>query len=245
MNARAAREPADTNAVAHVFVDVLDDRCVIDGPDGHHLQRVRRLTAGESVTAADGTGAWRSYAVVDVATGRLTLDVRGEIEAGAEPTIPVALAVALTKGGLDDVVAAVTELGAIRITPVQTVRTVVRWDRARAERAVTRLRSVAREAAMQSRRPRIPVVDDPVELPELVQVAGLLVAAREGSSPAQLETPNSGWTVLVGPEGGLAPEELEILAGTPKVALGAYVLRAATAPIAAVAVLTAEGDRRR
>lgn len=244
MNARAARGPADTNAVAHVFVDALADRCDIDGPDGHHLQRVRRITAGESVTAADGSGAWRSYEVIDVSTGRLTLEARGEMEAGAEPRISVALAVALTKGGLDDVVAAVTELGATRITPVQTVRTVVRWDPARAGKAVTRLRSVAREAAMQSRRPRVPVVDEPVELPELAQVAGLVVAARDGSAPSALETPDSAWTVLVGPEGGLAPEELEILAGAPKLALGAYVLRAATAPIAAVAVLTAEAARR-
>ena len=247
MNARAAREPADTDAVAHVFVDALEERVGIDGPDGHHLQRVRRLSPGEAMTAADGSGAWRSYEVVEVATGRLTLEARGEIEVSAEPRVRVALAVALTKGGLDDVVAAVTELGVTRVIPVQTVRTVVRWDRSRAERAVTRLRAVAREAAMQSRRPRVPTVDDLVELPQLVAHSGLVVADRDGLVPADLAEPAGEWpewTVLVGPEGGIAPEELEILSAAPRVGLGAYVLRAATAPIAAVAVLTAEAKRR-
>ena len=54
MTARPARDPADANAVAHVFVEALDDRCEMTGPDGHHLQRVRRLAPGEMVTAADG-----------------------------------------------------------------------------------------------------------------------------------------------------------------------------------------------
>ncbi len=56
VNARPARGPADVDAVAHVFVESLDDRCVVGGDDGHHLQRVRRLGAGEVVTAADGSG---------------------------------------------------------------------------------------------------------------------------------------------------------------------------------------------
>ena len=142
MNARPAREPADASAVAHVFVDALGDHCEITGPDGHHLQRVRRLTPGEFVTAADDSGAWRLYEVTAVDTGRLELDARGEGEVAGEPAIGVSLAVALTKGGLDDVVAAATELGVRRVTPVSTARTVVRWDATRAQRAVEDRKSV-------------------------------------------------------------------------------------------------------
>ena len=248
MNARPVRGPADANAVAHVFVDALDDHCQITGDDGHHLQRVRRLTAGEIVTLADGSGAWRTYAVTEVADRRLGLTARGEVEIEREPPIGVALAVALTKGGLDDVVAAVTELGVVRVTPVRTTRAVARWDDARARRAVTRLRSVAREAAMQSRRARIPEIEEVVDLAALVGRPDLVVADHGGVGASALPRPDPArpdpaWTVLVGPEGGLAPEELDELVGAPRLRLGPHVLRAATAPIAAVAVLTAEAVR--
>jgi 16S rRNA (uracil1498-N3)-methyltransferase len=247
VSAGPSRDPADTNAVAHVFVEALDDRCEITGDDGHHLQRVRRLTAGEPVTAADGSGAWRSYVVTDVGNGHLVLEAFGDTQPARSPSIPVSLAVALTKGGLEDVVASATELGVARIIPVRTARTVVRWDDSRAQRAVGRLRSVAREAAMQSRRASIPIVDDVVDLAALAGRADLVVAARDdGVGASELPAPgDNGWLVLVGPEGGLAPDELTILGRAPRLRLGTHVLRAATAPVAAVAVLTAEVGRLR
>jgi 16S rRNA (uracil1498-N3)-methyltransferase len=244
VNARPVRGPADVEAVAHVFVDTLDDRCEIGGADGHHLQRVRRLTRGEYVTAADGSGAWRRYEIVDASTGSLVLEGRTEAYIEPNPLIGVSLAVALTKSGLEDVVAATTELGVARIIPVRTERTVVRWDGARAARAVGRFRTVARESAMQSRRAMIPVVDDVVELKGLVGRPGLVLADLSGVAPSVLEADfATGWTVLVGPEGGLSPDELSWLGEVPRVSLGRHVLRASTAPIAAVAVLLAEAAR--
>ncbi|HEV7523802.1 MAG TPA: RsmE family RNA methyltransferase [Acidimicrobiia bacterium] len=250
MTARPAPGPAGAHAVAHVFVDALDDRCEISGDDGHHLQRVRRITPGEIVTAADGSGAWRTYAVGEVGVRQLTLVAQGDREVEPAPRITVAVAVALTKGGLDDVVAAVTELGVVRITPVRTERVVVRWDETRARKAVARLRFVAREAAMQSRRARLPVVDEVVDLAALADRPGLIVADPGGAAAFELPAPASdaadpGWTVLVGPEGGLSPSELAAFAHVPRLRLGPHVLRASTAPVAAVAILGAEAVRVR
>jgi 16S rRNA (uracil1498-N3)-methyltransferase len=241
----AGREPAGAGAVAHVFVDALDDDVVLTGADGHHLQRVRRLVAGEIVTAADGTGAWRRYEIGEAAKGSVTLVALDPVEHAAEPSVGVALAVALTKGGLDDVVAAVTELGVRRVIPVRTARAVVRWDAARAQRAVDRLRVVAREAAMQSRRATVPGVDDVSDIAAVAQRRDLVVADRDGSAALALPRPTGTgeWTVLVGPEGGLAPDELDALGAHPRLSLGPHVLRAATAPIAAVAVLVGETSR--
>jgi 16S rRNA (uracil1498-N3)-methyltransferase len=230
--------PADTDAIAHVFVDVLSDRCEIGGNDGHHLERVRRLGVGERVTVADGAGAWRSYEIVEVTRARLVMDARDEPHHEAAPPVAVALAVAPTKGGLDAVIAGVTELGATRITPVRTARTVVRWDAAKAAQVVSRLRIVAREAAMQCRRAHLPVVDDLAGFDAIEARSALVVADRTGSPAFELAPPaGPEWTVLVGPEGGLAPDEMERLADRPRLALAKYVLRAGTAPVAAVAVL--------
>ncbi len=230
--------PADVDAVAHVFVDELAERCEVGGDDGHHLRQVRRLEVGERVTAADGTGAWRCYEIVETGRSRLLLDARDAPHHEEPPAVAVGLAIAPVKGGLEAVVAAVTELGAARITPVRTERTVVRWDATRAAQAVARLRTVAREAAMQCRRARIPEVEELVDLDAVAHLDGLVIADRTGRRAFELEPPALGsWTVVVGPEGGLAPNELARLAGRPRLALAQSVLRAGTAPIAAVAVL--------
>jgi 16S rRNA (uracil1498-N3)-methyltransferase len=231
--------PADVDAVAHVFVPELDDRCEIVGDDGHHLRRVRRVGLGERVTAADDRGAWRAYEVVDVGPGRLVLAASSAAQVAAEATVSVSLAVAVPKTGLEGIVAAATELGAARVTPLLTERTVVRWDRDKATRVATRLRAVAREAAMQSRRARIPVIDDACDLDVITTArANVVVADRTGRPAFELTPPAQGeWTVVVGPEGGLSSDERERSAHLTKVALGSNVLRATTAPVAAVAIL--------
>jgi 16S rRNA (uracil1498-N3)-methyltransferase len=243
------RGPAAVGAVAHVFVADLDDRCEITGADGHHLQRVRRLGRGEIVTAADDSGAWRVYTVADAGPGVLALVARGSVHESLAEGIGVSVAVALTKSGLDDVVAATTALGVQRITPVRTERGVVRWDAARAAKGAARLRVVAREAAMQSQRERIPAVDDVSDLAALRDRPGLVIASLDGVPASQLPGPaegaiSAGWTVLVGPEGGLSPEEMSAFAGIPLLRLARNVLRAVHAPIAAVAVLLQEAERR-
>jgi len=232
--------PAGADAIAHVFVELLADECDIEGPDGHHLRRVRRVERGELVTAADGSGAWRLYEVVELRDGGLRLVARGDVAFDPAPAVGIALAPALTKGGLEDVVASVTELGVTRITPVLTERTVVRWDAQKSARAIIRLTAVARAAAMQSRRSRLPVVDPVGTLAAVASRRAVLVADRAGVQAFDLEPPPGGdWSVVIGPEGGFGPRDWEALADCPRLALGEHVVRAATAPVAAAAVLTA------
>jgi 16S rRNA (uracil1498-N3)-methyltransferase len=151
----------------------------------------------------------------------------------------VALAVALTKAGaLDSVVARCTELGVASITPIRTRRCVVQWDAAQAERALKRLRTVAREAAAQCRRAKLPEIAPVGELADVAGRPDLVVADHDGGSITELPAPDgSTWTVIVGPEGGLDPGELETMGEASRLRLGPHILRAETAPIAAVAVL--------
>lgn len=237
------RFAAGARAAAHVFVDALESVVTVDGPDGHHLQRVRRLRLGEQVTAADGAGRWRRYAIADVEPGRLTLHAESDVAVEPEALPAVVVAVALTKGTkLEAVVAQLTELGVARIEPVHARRSVVRWDDARARAAGERLATIAREAAMQCRRARIPVVAPVSDLSGIAGRPGIVVASRQGGPAAEIPLPPDGtWTVVVGPEGGFDPGEVEALAPIGFLALSPYVLRAQTAPVVAAAFLVARG----
>jgi 16S rRNA (uracil1498-N3)-methyltransferase len=231
---------AQCRATAHVFADRLDDRITIDGDDGHHLQRARRLREEETVTVADGHGRWRAYTVV--AVGRGTVDLVASTLVAREPwlTPRLTVACALTKGEKPElVVQKLTELGADRVLLVQAARSVVQWDDDKVASACVRLARVAREAAMQSRRARIPVVEGLVRPSELAALPGLVLAAPDGVAASQLPAPPGGgeWVVAVGPEGGFDDAELARFAAAPRLAVGPYVLRAETAAIAAGAAL--------
>ena len=124
-----------------------------------------------------------------------------------------------------------TEAGVDHIVPMTTARTVVRWDASRALHQVSRLRSVARAAAMQSRRVWLPVVAE-VQPFSVVAAAGAAVAQMGGLPPSLSYS-----TILVGPEGGW--DDAELALGLPLVGLGPTVLRAETASLAAGLLLCA------
>jgi 16S rRNA (uracil1498-N3)-methyltransferase len=122
---------------------------------------------------------------------------------------------------------------------------VVRWTGDKARDAVNRLRRVAREAAMQAHRARIPEVDDPVAVAGLAGAPGLVVAERAEVHPGAPWDPAvagamaSEWLVVIGPEGGFDPGERALLAPAARLTIGPHVLRAVTAPVAAAALLVA------
>jgi 16S rRNA (uracil1498-N3)-methyltransferase len=231
-------------ATAHTYLERLDDHVVLEGEEGHHLQRVRRVRPGEIVTGADGWGRWRVYEVTGSQGGELVLDACTEL--AHEPRLVPALtvAVSLTKGEKPELaVQKLTELGVDRIVLLAAARSVVRWDDAKAAANLERLRRVAREAGQQCRRARLPELDGPVTPAELAGHPGLLVAGPDGVAPADLPYPSGGeWLVAVGPEGGFDAAELEGFGPAPRLAVGHLVLRAETAAIAVAAALAGHRD---
>jgi 16S rRNA (uracil1498-N3)-methyltransferase len=235
----AARYPA----AAHIFVAALDDYVTVDDDAGHHLSRVRRLRGGEVITAADGQGCWRPYAVVRVRPGAVELHAQGTpmVEPQLEPRLVVAFA--LTKRSKPELaVQKLTELGVDGITLLTTRRSVPRWGETRAEVALERLRRIAREAAAQCRRARLPELDGVQPVMALRGRPGLVVADPAGEELARLGAPPGGeWVLVVGPEGGFDPDEMAALGSPARLRLGPHVLRAETATLAGAAVL---GTRR-
>jgi 16S rRNA (uracil1498-N3)-methyltransferase len=219
----------------------------LDGDEGRHAATVRRIRAGERVDVADGAGAVARCEVTAAGRDRLELAVLG-LERTPPPSPAFVLAQALAKGGRDELaVETATELGVDTVVPWQAWRSVVRWEGERGEKARRRWAATAREAAKQSRRPRVPVVEPVVTTAGLAarvaDAALALVLHEDAAVPlAGVDLPDTGEVLLVvGPEGGISGDELGELAaaGGLAVRLGAEVLRASTAGPAALAVLSA------
>lgn len=224
---------------AHVFVADVGAP-VIDDADRHHLERVLRLRPGEQVTVSDGAGAWL---LCVLGTG-LVLEPVGEVERSERPRPELTVGFALVKGDRPEwIVQKLTECGVDRIVPFVAERSVVRWDGDKTARNAERLRRVAREAAMQSRRRWLPNVVDPVPFATTVRlvqgVGGALADAGSGDA-VSLARP----AVLVGPEGGWSDAERASAeaSGLAAVRLGPQVLRAETAAVAAGVLLAALRD---
>jgi 16S rRNA (uracil1498-N3)-methyltransferase len=212
----------------HVFVTDVEQP-ELSPEDSHHLARVLRVRAGDPLTVSDGRGRWRPCRFGD------DIEVDGDVVTVPAPEPALTIGFAPVKGDRPElVVQKVTELGIDRIVPFLADRSVVRWDVERGRRHVERLRKVAREAAMQSRRCYLPEVADLTEFADLVanDRGAVALSEREGQPPSLLCR-----TMLIGPEGGWSRSELAMC--LPLVALGDQVLRAETAAITAAGVLTA------
>ena len=213
-------------AAAHAFVDDLDAPELAED-DRRHLERVLRLRAGERVTVSDGAGRWRECRFASA------LEPVGDIIDDERPVPSITVAVALTKGErLDWAVQKLTEVGVDSIVPFAAARSVVHWDAKRSTHHVDRLRRIARQAAMQSRRTWLPAVEDLRSFGDVAALPGAVLADPDGEPPS-LDRP----VVLVGPEGGWAEEEAS--APLPRVVLAPTILRVETAAVAGGMLLSA------
>lgn len=228
---------------------------VLDGPEGRHAVSVKRLNPGEALVLTDGRGGW-AEAVVKAAEGKDRLVVAVSA-AGLEEEPPVRITVvqALPKGDRGELaVETMTETGVDAIVPWQASRCITQWRGDRGAKSLAKWRATAREAGKQSRRVRFPEV---AEAMSTKQVAALLAGAdlamvlhEDRDTPSEAlataELPAAGSVVLVvGPEGGVSPEELAVFAeaGAHPYRLGRSVLRTSTAGTAATAVLLARTGR--
>ena len=219
--------------------------CRIDGDEGHHAATVKRLRVGEPVDVCDGQGG-RGTGTVLAAT-KDTVDVR-VLRVTREPVEPVRFAVvqALAKGDRAELaIEMLTELGVSDIYPWGAQHSVAKWDD---DKTQAKWQRVAREASKQSRRAWIPTVHGVVttsQVTRMVTEAQVALVLHESarSSLADVPVPQRGEVlVVVGPEGGLAPGEVDMLetAGGRVVRMGNTVLRTSTAGSAALAVLASK-----
>lgn len=222
--------------------EVSGDRAALTGEHAGHLVRVLRARVGEEFDIAAGSTVRR---------GRITglADDRVEFELGENVSLvtPVHFTLLLAVFKFDRMEWAIekcTELGVMRIVPVIARRTESHLASAAAAR-VERWRRIVLQAAEQSRRDAAPEIPAPLPLSQALSVAGgLCVVLSESESQTLLRdvfTPAANLgeiTLAVGPEGGWTGDELERFqhGGWIPASLGAMILRAETAAIAAAAI---------
>jgi 16S rRNA (uracil1498-N3)-methyltransferase len=205
----------------------------------HQVTRVLRLRDGDEIVLLDGQG---SEARVRLnAEGSLTVLDRGA--AGGEPRHQLTICQALLKGdGLERVVQQGTELGVAAFRLFVSERCVVRQL---SPSRLMRLRAIARESAEQSERGRVPAVEAAVPFADVLQGEAVLLFERASDSQLRLRTLEPPSSVIIGPEGGFSPAEVEAAgrAGARIAGLGPRILRSESVAIAAAAVvLSRAGD---
>ncbi|GAA3132119.1 16S rRNA (uracil(1498)-N(3))-methyltransferase [Planomonospora alba] len=231
--------------------DLAEGEFTLAGPEGRHAAAVRRLREGERLDLTDGAGTVAECVVLAAGKDSLRVRVLDRHEVPA-PRPRLVVVQGLPKGERGELaVEMMTEAGVDVIVPWAALRCVTRWKGDREAKALARWRSTAREAGKQARRFRLPEV---APLATGAEVAALLSAAalgivlhEEAASPlSALPLPGEGdIVVVVGPEGGIADEEIDAFraAGAVPALLGPTVLRTSTAGVAAAAVLQSRTGR--
>lgn len=233
------------------FIDQVMEKDIpvqVSGADFHHMVRVMRMKAGDQVWLVDLNEKVAQAVIQEVLEDKVILAVSSFQEKTSEMPVEITVASGLPKGDkLDLVVQKGTELGATEFLLFQAERSVSKWDAKKVHKKIERLERIAKEAAEQSHRGRIPFLRYYSSLKALLESEGqsydFVVCAYEESakqgecsSLAQVfkDMPSgSRLLVIFGPEGGVSGQEVAELKGLEAIfaGLGPRILRTETAPL--------------
>jgi 16S rRNA (uracil1498-N3)-methyltransferase len=224
----------------------LNQRISLNPEQQHYLRRVLRLNDGDHFVAMNGQG--QSYLAQLTENSAYILEIFKEL---TELPIAVTLIIALPKGnGFNEIVRCCTELGVTTLIPTISQRTLLKPSSHKLER----WRKIATEAAEQSERQIVPTIIEPIAFEKLLisvdktAADHYICAPRRKTKHLLTYLPNSSRKSIViatGCEGGWTQEEVEkaIISGFQPVTLGRRILRAITAPIVALSLVTSVIER--
>ncbi|OWA36659.1 16S rRNA (uracil(1498)-N(3))-methyltransferase [Saccharibacillus sp. O16] len=227
------------------------------GEDARHIGKVMRGRVGDEIIVCDGAGRVVLARLESVEAGEVAAMVIEEMTETSEARFRVEIAQSLPKGDkLETVIQKCTEIGAAAFVPFLSERTVVQYDAKKEEKRLQRWGKIAKEAAEQSHRSRVPEVRQPLPYKQLLKTFAnydLVLFCYEKEDGLQLRDVvrpfaesrlegSASMLVVVGPEGGFAEREAdEAAASGAKIAgLGRRILRAETAGMAALACILYE-----
>jgi 16S rRNA (uracil1498-N3)-methyltransferase len=245
----------------HFFVSpsqINGHTIVITGEDVNHIKNVLRMKPGEEISIGNGADDNEYRAgIKELKDDEIICDLLFVKEDGVELPVGITLFQGLPKSDkMDTIIQKAVELGALRVVPVATERSVVKLDAKKAAAKKERWQKISEAAAKQSKRAIVPEVTLPMTMSEAVKMAASMNAA---AIPYELENGMDGMkafvdrvkslamdkdakpevAVFIGPEGGFADEEIELAgnAGITPVSLGRRILRTETAGMTVLSIL--------
>lgn len=224
-----------------------EGRITVEGDDAKHLIKVCRIQSGENIRVSTSDENNYICVVEDVEDSRLTLSIEKEVPTTELPC-EIRLYQAIPKGDrMETVIEKCVELGVSEIIPVEMKHCVVRLDDKKKAKKVSRYQSIAVSAAKQSKRSVIPRIGDVISFADAAKkfkksdVCIVPYENKNGMAETSkaLSKIKKGDTVsvMIGPEGGFAPEEIEALNDCNIISLGSRILRTDTAAITTVAMI--------
>ena len=223
----------------------------ITGPDVNHIRNVLRMKAGEELLVSDGSGTDYTCRIAEITDSSVVCEVVGEGASLSECPVRFCLFQGLPKADkFEHIIQKAVELGVYEIIPVQTARSIVKYDDRKAAAKRERWQKISESAAKQSRRGIVPEVREIMTFKEAVaEAAGLdmniipyenfkdMKSTREILAEIR---PGMSVGIFVGPEGGFEEKEVAMAneAGIRSISLGNRILRTETAPLMLLSVLT-------
>ena len=220
------------------------DMLQLTGEQVHYLQRVLRLKPGDQFIAQDGQGQqWQSQLTDTLGHAKILSTLVSPLRPAT-----LALVAALPKTGFDDVVRQATELGVTDIQPLLSERTLLKPS----PKKLGRWQRIVQEASEQCERGYVPRIAPPLNFTEWIQDTSISIGnyfcVTRVNAPGLLpcvqtllsDSPQQSIQVVIGPEGGWTPEEITVAIahGYQETSLGSGILRATTASLAALAIIS-------
>lgn len=225
------------------------DHVRFSGEELHHIFRVMRYAVGDQVIACNRLGQALLVQFTQVNKDEAIAYVIEKLDENRELPVEITLAQGLAKGEkMDLIVQKATEMGATQIIPFTSSRTIVKLNDKKESNRIIRWQKIAKEAAEQAHRSRVPEITEVMSFRELLSAGQqydlALIAYEqedEQSLRQRLQPLLAGCNILVviGPEGGFSEEEISLAKhnGYVSISLGNRILRTETAGIAALAII--------
>lgn len=224
----------------------VDGKLTITGEDAQHIAKVLRMKAGELITASCSDGTDCESVIETVSSQEVVLNVLSSAPNQTEPSLQLTLYQALPKGDkMEFIIQKAIELGAIKIIPMLTKRCISRPDSKSMEKKIIRFQKIAKEAAKQCGRGKIPKIGNLMSFGQVLsdcrQYDKALICYEKGGGRINslLSKEDKNIALLIGSEGGFEAEEITAAeqSGIFPTTLGKLILRCETAPLAAISII--------
>ncbi len=222
--------------------------------DVKHITKALRVRIGEEIEICDSKGDEYITKVTSLELDRVLCDIISKVKKNRESNISIELYQGLAKGSkMDTIIQKSVELGVNKVIPMMTKRSIVKLDKKSESKKIERWQKIADEAAKQSKRSFIPIVENVMDIKEVIEKSDsydLMIIAYELESTQKLkeiirDKEYKNIAVLIGPEGGFSEEEVSksLESGLTTISLGKRILRTETAGVTCISILQYElGD---